>query len=168
MKSQEVIRAARGVLICVTRHGYVCANAGVDASNVPGEDAVLMLPLDPDGSARALAGAPARADRGRPGGPDQRLVRAGLAHGPVRRRDRLRRPRARSRTGAGGVDTQGRELQATVIATADELAAAADAARRKDGAQPVVLIRGAQGSVTTEDGPGAAALVRPPEQDLFR
>jgi coenzyme F420-0:L-glutamate ligase / coenzyme F420-1:gamma-L-glutamate ligase len=166
-EAQEVIRAAHGVLICVTRHGYVCANAGVDASNVPGEDAVLMLPLDPDGSARALR-ARLRELTGaalavvisdsfgrawRIGQCDIAIGCAGLA--PVE-------------DWRGRVDSQGRELHATVIATADELAAAADAARRKDGAQPVVLIRGAQGSVTAEDGPGAAALIRPPEQDLFR
>ncbi len=56
-ESSELIRAARGVLICLTHHGFVCANAGVDASNVPGEDAVVMLPRDPDGSARRLRAA---------------------------------------------------------------------------------------------------------------
>ena len=64
-ESREVLRAARGVIICETHHGFVCANAGVDASNVPGEDTVLMLPLDPDASARAAARAAARADRRR-------------------------------------------------------------------------------------------------------
>src|SRR6202012_5777147 len=53
-ESREVLRAARGVIICVTHHGFVCANAGVDASNVPGEDAVVLLPKDPDESARRL------------------------------------------------------------------------------------------------------------------
>ena len=53
-ESREVLRASRGVLICVTHHGFVCANAGVDASNVPGEDAVVLLPKDPDASARSL------------------------------------------------------------------------------------------------------------------
>ena len=53
-ESSEVLRASHGVLICVTHHGFVCANAGVDASNVPGEDAVVLLPRDPDASARNL------------------------------------------------------------------------------------------------------------------
>src|ERR1700752_1829260 len=53
-ESREVLRASRGVLICVTHHGFVCANAGVAASNVPGEDAVVLLPEDPDASARNL------------------------------------------------------------------------------------------------------------------
>ena len=53
-ESREVLRASRGVLICVTHHGYVCANAGVDASNVPGDDTLVLLPSDPDASARRL------------------------------------------------------------------------------------------------------------------
>src|SRR5579884_662153 len=53
-ESREVLRAERGVLICVTHHGFVCANAGVDASNVPGEDTVVLLPRDPDASAQHL------------------------------------------------------------------------------------------------------------------
>ena len=59
-ESSEVLRAARGVLICVTRHGFVCANAGVDASNVPGADTVVLLPVDPDGSARRIRAGAAR------------------------------------------------------------------------------------------------------------
>ena len=52
-ESREVLRASHGVLICVTHHGFVCANAGVDASNVPGEETLVLLPRDPDASARA-------------------------------------------------------------------------------------------------------------------
>ncbi len=65
-------------------------------------------------------------------------------------------------------DARGRELHATWIAVADELAAAADLARSKDSGEPVVLIRGAGRHVTADDGPGAAALLRPEEEDLFR
>ena len=68
----------------------------------------------------------------------------------------------------GRPDVAGRELHATAIAVADELAAAADLARAKDGSQPVVVIRGAGRHVTAEDGPGAAAIVRPEAEDLFR
>jgi coenzyme F420-0:L-glutamate ligase/coenzyme F420-1:gamma-L-glutamate ligase len=68
----------------------------------------------------------------------------------------------------GRTDAQGRKLQATWIAIADELAAAADLARRKDGQQPVVLIRGADRHVTPDDGPGIAAVLRPESEDLFR
>ncbi len=166
-ETREVLRAARGVLVCVTHQGFVCANAGVDASNVPGEETVLMLPLDPDRSARELRArlrsltgiAPAvvisdsfgRAWR--VGQCDVAIGCAGLA--PLE-------------DWRGRGDTQGRELRATWIAVADELAAAADLARRKDGQQPVVLVRGAGRHVSADDGPGAAALLRPQSEDLFR
>jgi coenzyme F420-0:L-glutamate ligase/coenzyme F420-1:gamma-L-glutamate ligase len=166
-ESVAVIRATGGVLITETRHGFICANSGVDASNVPGEEIVVMLPLDPDASARALRArllelcgvAPAvvitdsfgRAWR--IGQCDVAIGCAGLE--PVE-------------DWRGNVDARGRELHATMIAVADELAAAADLARRKDGDQPVVLVRGAQRHVVSGDGPGAAALIRAREQDLFR
>jgi coenzyme F420-0:L-glutamate ligase/coenzyme F420-1:gamma-L-glutamate ligase len=166
-ESREVLRAARGVLVCVTRHGFVCANAGVDASNVADDDELVLLPLDPDASARALRSrlraltgvAPAvvitdsfgRAWRH--GQVDMAIGCAGLA--PLE-------------DWRGGRDAVGRLLRATWIAVADELAAGADLARRKDGAQPAVLVRGAGRYVTEEDGPGAAAMVRPEAEDLFR
>jgi len=162
-----VIRAAHGVLICVTRHGFVCANAGVDASNAAEPYTVIMLPEDPDRSARALRErltaltgiSPAvlitdsfgRAWRH--GQCDVAIGCAGLAP--------LEDWRGRS-------DARGRELKATWIAGADELAAAADLARSKDAMQPAVLVRGAGRYVTAEDGPGAQALLRPQAQDLFR
>jgi coenzyme F420-0:L-glutamate ligase/coenzyme F420-1:gamma-L-glutamate ligase len=68
----------------------------------------------------------------------------------------------------GQLDATGRELRATWIAVADELAGAADLARRKDGRQPVVVVRGAERHVTEDDGPGAEALLRPEAEDLFR
>jgi coenzyme F420-0:L-glutamate ligase/coenzyme F420-1:gamma-L-glutamate ligase len=166
-ESREVLRAIRGVLICVTHHGFVCANAGVDASNVPGQDTVVMLPTDPDASARELRtrlearlrAAPAilitdsfgRAWRH--GQVDVAIGSAGLE--PL---DDWR----------GRTDATGRELRATWIATADELAAAADLARTKDGALPLILVRGAGRHVTGHDGPGARALIRPEADDLFR
>jgi coenzyme F420-0:L-glutamate ligase/coenzyme F420-1:gamma-L-glutamate ligase len=162
-ESQAVLRATRGVLICVTHHGFVCANAGVDASNVPGEDTVVLLPLDPDRSARELRrklpAAPAiivtdsfgRAWRH--GQLDIAIGCAGLQ--PV---DDWR----------GRTDATNRELKATAIAIADELAAAADLTRTKNGSLPLVLIRGADRHVTADDGPGAAALIRSEAEDLFR
>ncbi len=166
-EAAEVLRCANGVLICVTRHGFVCANAGVDASNVPGDDSVVLLPVDPDGSARALrAGLHALTGvvpavlitdsfgrAWRHGQCDVAIGCAGL--GPLE--DWRGRP-----------DALGREMVATWIAVADELAASADLARTKDGSQPVVLIRGAGRHVIAEDGPGAAALIRPEHEDLFR
>jgi coenzyme F420-0:L-glutamate ligase/coenzyme F420-1:gamma-L-glutamate ligase len=165
--TREVLRATHGVLICVTHHGFVCANAGVDASNVPGDEEVVTLPLDPDGSARNIRGrlreltgiAPAvvitdsfgRAWRH--GQCDVTIGCAGIA--PLE-------------DWRGRTDAAGREMRATWIAVADELAAAADLARSKDGSQPVVLIRGAERHVTGDDGPGARALLRPEAEDLFR
>jgi coenzyme F420-0:L-glutamate ligase/coenzyme F420-1:gamma-L-glutamate ligase len=166
-ESWEVLRAARGVLVCVTRHGFVCANAGVDASNAPEEGTVVLLPLDPDASARALRArlreltgvAPAivisdsfgRAWRH--GQVEVAIGCAGLA--PLE-------------DWRGRADVRGRELRATWIAIADQLAAMADLARRKDGRQPVVVVSGAERFVTDEDGPGAVGLIRPPAEDLFR
>jgi coenzyme F420-0:L-glutamate ligase/coenzyme F420-1:gamma-L-glutamate ligase len=166
-ETSEVRRAAHGVLISVTHHGFVCANAGVDASNSPDDDTVVMLPIDPDASARRLrAGlrerlgiAPAvlitdsfgRAWRH--GQCDVAIGCAGL------------RPLEDWR---GRTDARGRELTATWIAVADELAAAADLARAKDARQPAVLVSGAGRHVTGEDGPGARALLRETATDLFR
>jgi len=166
-ETRELRRAAHGVLICVTHHGFVCANAGVDASNAPDDDTVILLPLDPDASARALrARLSALLGLGpavlitdsfgrawRHGQCDVAIGCAGLAP--------LEDWRGRS-------DARGRELKATWIAGADELAAAADLARSKDAMQPAVLVRGAGRYVTAEDGPGAQALLRPQAQDLFR
>lgn len=162
-ESVSVIRAEHGVLICETRHGFVCANAGVDVSNAPEADAAVLLPLDPDASARRIrqalpgvTGVLIADSFGRPwrlGVTDVAIGAAG-----VRVLEDWR----------GKHDAYGRELRATEVATADQLAAAADLARRKDSQEPIVLIRGAQEFVTVEDGPGAAALRRPRELDLFR
>ncbi|HEY5318814.1 MAG TPA: coenzyme F420-0:L-glutamate ligase [Solirubrobacteraceae bacterium] len=166
-ESREVIRAAHGVLICVTHHGFVCANAGVDASNAPQADTVIMLPRDPDASARALRARLQTLTGVRPGvvitdsfGRAWRLGQCDIAIGcaGISPLEDLR----------GRSDRAGRELHATVVATADELAAAADLARSKDTGQPVILVRGAARHVTDADGPGAAALIRPAEADLFR
>jgi coenzyme F420-0:L-glutamate ligase/coenzyme F420-1:gamma-L-glutamate ligase len=162
-----VVRAERGIMITETRQGYVCANSGVDASNVPGEDVVVLLPLDPDGSARSLRarlrkltgvapGVIVTDSFGRPWRSGQCDVAIGCAG--VEPLEDLR----------GEQDTQGRELHATIIAVADELAAAADLCRSKAAGQPVILVRGAARHVIPEDGPGAAALVRARAQNLFR
>jgi coenzyme F420-0:L-glutamate ligase/coenzyme F420-1:gamma-L-glutamate ligase len=166
-ESREVLRAARGVLICVTHHGFICANAGVDASNAPAPDTVIMLPRDPDGSARTLRARLLGLTGVRPGivitdsfGRAWRQGQCDVAIGcaGIAPLDDWR----------GRPDRAGRELRATVLAAADELAAAADLARTKDGGQPVVLVRGARRHVTDADGPGAAALIRPAAEDLFR
>jgi coenzyme F420-0:L-glutamate ligase/coenzyme F420-1:gamma-L-glutamate ligase len=166
-ESAKVLRAGHGVLICETHHGLVCANAGVDRSNAADPDELILLPADPDGSARALRAGIAAARGVRPavvvsdsfgrawrlGQTDVAIGAAGLT--PL---DDWR----------GRPDAHGRELQATAIAVADAIAAAADLARAKDARQPAVLLRGLDRFVTPGDGPGAASLRRPAPDDLFR
>jgi coenzyme F420-0:L-glutamate ligase / coenzyme F420-1:gamma-L-glutamate ligase len=161
-ESDEVVRDER-VLICRTRHGFVCANAGVDASNAP-EGCLILLPEDPDASAQriraALPNRPAVviADSfGRAWRVGQCDVAIGIAG------------LAAVEDWQGRADRSGRELQATAIAVADEAAAAADLARRgKDSGEPVAVVGGLERFVTGEDGAGAVALVRARAEDLFR
>ena len=165
-ESAEVLRAERGVVVSVTRHGFVCANAGVDASNAP-DGTLVLLPLDPDASARGL--------RARIG--ELRGVRpAVLVTDSFGRAWRVGQTDVA--IGAAGIvavddwrgrrDSVGRELNATAIAAADSVAGAADLARTKDSRRPAVLVSGLSHLVTEEDGPGAAPLRRDPSQDLFR
>ena len=160
-EAQEVLRADRGRIICRTRHGFVCANAGVDASNAGRPGTVVLLPEDPDASARALRRELGCAivisdSFGRPWRHGQAEVAIGCA-GLVPAED-----------WRGQTDADDRELSATVIAIADEVAAAADLVRGKDSREPAVRVRGLARYVTAADGAGAAALIRPPEDDLFR
>lgn len=166
-ESQSIVRARAGVLICRTPHGYVCANAGVDTSNAARNGELVLLPLDPDASARALRArvrelggvAPAIVitdSFGRAWRLGQCDIAIGVA-GLVSLED-----------WRGRRDGSGRALTATVIAIADEVAALADLARTKDSREPAVLIRGLERHVRQQDGPGAAALVRAREKDLFR
>lgn len=170
-ESAGVVARRDDVVIARTRHGFVCANAGVDASNAPaGEpDTLILLPVDPDASARALRArlrsltgvAPAvvitdsfgRAWRH--GQTDVAIGAAGLA--PLE-------------DWRGRRDGVGRELHATWIALADQIAGAADLVRGKDSRQPVVIVSGLDRHVLPpgDDGPGAAALLRPASEDLFR
>jgi coenzyme F420-0:L-glutamate ligase/coenzyme F420-1:gamma-L-glutamate ligase len=184
-ESREVLRSER-VLITETHHGFVCANAGIDSSNLPEEGTVCLLPKDPDASARRI-----RTELAPPGeepgmgdaGPSPlsadthpRLPPAVVVADSFGRAWRL--GQAEVAIGCAGLqplddwrgrrDAGGRELSATVIAIADEVAAAADLVRGKDEGVPVVVVRGLGRYVGAEDGPGAAALRRPPEEDLFR
>ena len=160
-ESTEVLRADRGRLICRTRHGFVCANAGVDASNAGATDRLVLLPHDPDASARALRArlrcavviTDSFGRAWRTGQSEVAIGAAGLAPLDDRR---------------GLPDTGGRPLAATVIAIADQVAAAADLVRGKATREPAVRIRGLARHVTSDDGPGAAALIRAAEDDLFR
>jgi len=167
-ESAELLRAVDGTLICVTHHGFVCANAGVDQSNASAEGGELvLLPEDPDGSAVRLRSGLAEALGVRPAllitdsfGRAWRLGQTDVAIGAaglVSLDQWIGRP-----------DAFGRDLRVTSIAVADAVAAAADLARAKDSLEPVVMVRGLERYVTPEDGPGAAALRRPPAEDLFR
>lgn len=166
-ESVEVLRAERGVLICRTRHGFVCANAGVDLSNASDPHTAVLLPRDPDASARRirarlreLTGAEVAVlitdSFGRAWRHGQLDVAIGIAG--MQPLDDWR----------GRADSAGLELTATWLAIADAAAAFADLARAKDSREPVVILDGLARYTTEEDGPGAAALVRAPEEDLFR
>jgi coenzyme F420-0:L-glutamate ligase / coenzyme F420-1:gamma-L-glutamate ligase len=166
-ESVQVVRAERGVLICRTRHGFVCANAGVDASNAADEDTLILLPRDPDGSARRirarlreLSGASIAVlitdSFGRAWRHGQLDVAIGLAG--MQPLDDWR----------GRSDARGMRLQATWLAVADAAGAVAELARAKDSREPVVVVDGLARYLSDDDGPGAAELLRPLEEDLFR
>jgi coenzyme F420-0:L-glutamate ligase / coenzyme F420-1:gamma-L-glutamate ligase len=166
-ESAAILRAHEGTLICETHQGFVCANAGVDQSNASREGELILLPADPDGSARGLRAGLAAALGVHPaivvadsfgrawrlGQTDVALGVAGLT--PLD-------------TWAGRRDAYGRTLNATSIAVADAVAGAADLVRAKDARRPVVLVRGVERFVTRDDGPGAETLRRLRRQDLFR
>ena len=161
-ESAEVLRVGRGVLIVRTRHGLVCANAGIDQSNVPDDAVACLLPADPDASARALRGALAerlgvapgrgrlrqlRPRRGASARLDVAIGCAGLA--PLARPARRAR---RARAGADRHDRRGRRRRPP---------SAAALVRHKAGREAVVMVHGLERYVTPDDGPGAAAIVRP-------
>ena len=163
-EAKRIVRMERGMIIAETAHGFVCANAGVDASNVPGEERVCLLPVDPDGSARRLR---------------KELSERCGAEVAVIVSDTFGRPWREGLTnvaiGVAGLspllsyigrhDPHGHVLRVTELAVADELAAAAGLVMGKLERIPVVLIRGYRFA----PGEGRArALVRPAERDLFR
>lgn len=162
-ESRRIVRMDRGLILAETHQGHVCANAGVDQSNVP-PGWVSLLPSDPDGSARRLA---------------DRLRELAGVEVPVIVADTFGRPWREGlqnvavgiaglrplRSYLGLSDTHGYTLQATVLAVADELAAAAELVMGKVDGVPAALIRG----YPYEPGPGSAReLVRDPARDLFR
>jgi coenzyme F420-0:L-glutamate ligase/coenzyme F420-1:gamma-L-glutamate ligase len=163
-ESQRVVRSER-VLIVETHHGFICANAGVDHSNVPGKDNVCLLPLDPDASAGALR---------------RRILEVTGANVGVIISDTFGRPWRVGLTNValgvsgmaalvdyrGQADDHQQELQATVIAIADELAGMAELVMGKTRRIPAALIRG--GDWTTHREGTARDLIRPADMDLFR
>ena len=163
-ESRRIVKMDRGVLISETHHGFVCANAGVDASNVPGEHTLALLPVDPDASAERIR--------------QGLLARLGAVVGVIIS-DTFGRVWRMGQTnvaiGVAGLqplvsyvgqrDPYGYDLRVTQLAAADEIAAAAELVMGKTDAVPVAVVRGLAHLL----GPGAARdLVRPPETDLFR
>jgi coenzyme F420-0:L-glutamate ligase/coenzyme F420-1:gamma-L-glutamate ligase len=162
-ESVEVVRSRPPLVIAETRHGFVCASAGVDASNTPADDLVVLLPLDPDASARRLR---------------ERLVALGRADVGVVVSDSFGRAWRQGTTdvalGAAGIaplldlrgtrDARGRELNTTQIAVADEIAGAAELVLGKARGVPAAIVRG----VDVRGDGAAAELVMPRERDLFR
>ena len=164
-EAKRIVKMARGVLIVETRHGLVCANAGVDRSNVDGGDSVCLLPVDPDRSARALRAALGQRLGVRPAvlisdsfGRPWRLGQTQVAIGTagLRPLDDLR----------GQADLAGFELSDTQDATADALAAAAGVCFRKASGIAACLVRGFDHKA--DEASSARELIRPSEQDLFR
>jgi coenzyme F420-0:L-glutamate ligase/coenzyme F420-1:gamma-L-glutamate ligase len=162
-ESRRIVRMERGIIIAETRHGFICANAGVDASNVA-EDVVTLLPEDPDRSARQIK---------------ERIERDTGARVAVIISDTFGRPWREGITNVaiglagiaplvdyrGRIDSHGRPLRVTIIAVADELASAAELVMRKTAGVPVAIIRGFDYDARTAS---SRELVRPPENDLFR
>jgi coenzyme F420-0:L-glutamate ligase / coenzyme F420-1:gamma-L-glutamate ligase len=163
-ESRRIVRMERGLIIAETHHGFVCANAGVDASNVPGDDMVCLLPVDPDASAARLREA---------------LVAQTGSELAVIVSDSFGRPWRDGiinvAIGVSGMDPladyrgqrdpHGYPLEASVLAVADELAAAAELVMGKTAGIPVAIVRG----YPYETSPGTGRdLLMPPERDLFR
>ena len=162
-EAKRVVRMERGVLIVETRHGFICANAGVDNSNVDGEEVLSLLPLDSDASARGIRDALQRrfgvrlaviiSDTfGRAWREGQTNIAIGVAG-----MDPLR-------SYVGQTDDYGYEMRVTSLCVADEIAGAAELVQGKVERVPVAIVRGA----TYEPVDGSSqSIVRPPERDLF-
>jgi coenzyme F420-0:L-glutamate ligase/coenzyme F420-1:gamma-L-glutamate ligase len=163
-ETKRVVRMDRGVIIAETRHGFICANAGVDTSNVP-EGSAVLLPDDPDRSARALQRAITKTAGvsiaviisdtfGRPW--REGIVNIALGVAGMAALEDYR----------GQRDTAGKMMQATLIARADEVAGAAELVMGKTNRVPVAIVRGIRGGA--KRGGSGRELIRPPGRDLFR
>jgi coenzyme F420-0:L-glutamate ligase/coenzyme F420-1:gamma-L-glutamate ligase len=164
-ESRRVVRMTRGVLITETHHGWICANSGVDESNVNGNGLLTLLPVDPDASAAALRQAlreRAGVDVaviisdtfGRPWREGQVNVAIGVA-GMLPLSDY-----------AGQPDAYGYTMHVSMLAVADELASAAELVMGKVDAVPIAIVRGY--AYTPSEQANSRALIRAPEKDLFR
>jgi coenzyme F420-0:L-glutamate ligase / coenzyme F420-1:gamma-L-glutamate ligase len=171
-ESARIARMDRGVIIAQTRHGFICANAGVDASNSGAPGQLVLLPEDSDASARRLRAALATAAGV---SPDGLAVVISDTFGRAWRGGQTNIAIGASgiqpfRGYHGQVDPEGHTLRATSIAIVDELAAAAELVMGKLDRVPVALVRGATWPRLTspEEDPGASPLVRAADRDLFR
>ena len=164
-ESRRIVRMDRGVIISETHHGFNCANAGIDASNIPGDGTVALLPVDPDASARGIR----QAIRERAGvdvaviisdtfGRPWRSAAVNVAIGVAGFNPLL--------SYVGQEDSHGNMMYTTVIAVADELAATAELVTGKVLGVPVAIIRGY--SYTPMEEASHDALIRDPDKDLFR
>jgi coenzyme F420-0:L-glutamate ligase/coenzyme F420-1:gamma-L-glutamate ligase len=163
-QSRRIVKMDRGVLITETHHGFICANAGVDQSNIEGEEMVAVLPPDPDASARTIR----QALRERLGFDVAVIISDTFGrpwrHGLVNIAIGLSGIEA-IKDYTGQLDAQGYELRVTALAIADELAAAAELVMNKLDNVPVAVIRGYE----YPRGEGSLAqLIRAAERDLFR
>ena len=163
-ESRRIVRMDRGLIISETHHGFVCANAGVDASNVPGDEVVCLLPVDPDASSARLR---------------ERLAQRAGSDLAVIVSDSFGRPWRDGITNVaigvagmrslvdyrGETDPHGFPLEASVLAVADELAAAAELVMGKTAGIPIAIVRGYPYERAAGTG---RALIMPPERDLFR
>ena len=166
-ETKRIVRERAPLVIAETRHGFVCASAGVDHSNTPDAETLVLLPVDPDESARRLraalreytskeVGVIVSDSFGRPFRHGTTDVAIGIAGVPALTDLR------------GTLDRGGRVLQSSLVAVADQIAGAADLARGKASGVPVVVVRGLDLSKSPHGDRGAAELVIDAERDLFR
>jgi len=168
-ESRSIVRkdAPRGILITETIHGFICANAGIDTSNLNESEAVVLLPRDSDRSARRIR-AEIEAEVGvRPAVIISDSFGRAWRHG-----------QSEVAVGCAGIDPlddwrglpdrSGMILAATNIAVVDEIAAAADLARTKTSGTPAICLRGLKRFIQLDDGSGCQTQLREPEDDLFR
>lgn len=163
-ESRRVVKMDRGIIISETHHGFVCANAGVDASNVPGDDTVCLLPVDSDASAARLR---------------EKLAATTGSDISVIISDSFGRPWRNGITDVavgvagmnplvdyrGEIDPHGKQLEASILAVADELAGAAELVMGKTASIPAAIVR----NYPYEPGDGTAQdLIMDPARDLFR
>lgn len=163
-ESKRIIKMDRGVLICETHHGLICANAGVDESNVDGGTHITLLPVDPDASARGIAASIGQTTGVTPAivisdsfGRAWREGQVNIAIGVAGINPLI--------SYAGLDDPYGYRMQASILAIGDEIAAAAELVMGKTDRVPVAIVRGA---VYEREPSASAALIRPANKDLFR